>query len=352
MVSSVGRARAHASGPLLVLLAAVLAVVLVLTGAAKAGSDEPVAPVAADRSVDSVPADRAAHSVVADGPCSTPAPGVIGTSERTMTFDGADRRYLVHVPASYDGSRALPVIVLFHGLGRSPEYMLRMTRMDQLADEEDAVVVAPQALGKVPAWKFREVDGRDGADLAFVDALLDDVRSTTCTDEARTYAVGFSNGGALTMALACRDDRRFAAYASVAGPYRTSECDRAPARPLIVFHGMKDKVVPVKGAKKTRIGRLPSAISTTARWAEQNSCLPERRTKLPGGVTRLAYTPCAGGADVEAYFLARGKHRWPGGGAPGATVETPRDRPAKGDVDATQLIWDFVRTHSTHQETR
>lgn len=332
MVSLVRRARTHASGPLLVLLASVLTASLVLAGTTMARSDEPAAPP------------------VADGPCSTPAPGIIGTSQRTMTFGGADRRYLVHVPASYDGSRPLPVVVLFHGLGRDPESMLRMTRMDQLADTEDAVVVAPQALGKVPAWRFREVDGRDGADLAFVDALLDDVRSTTCTDESRTYAVGFSNGGALTMALACRDDDRFAAYASVAGPYRTPECAQAPARPLIVFHGMKDKVVPLKGAAKTKIGRLPSAVLTAARWAQQNGCLPGARTKLPGGVVHLAYTPCAGGADVEAYFLGVGKHRWPGGDAPGATVDSPRTRPAKGDVDATQLIWDFVRTHSIDQE--
>ncbi len=316
------------------LVVVLLAAGLVLAGSSLAGSQE-----------------RAPEVTRGDGPCSTPAPGIIGTSERTMVFDGAQRRYLVHVPATYDGSRRLPVVVLFHGLGRSPEAMLRMTRFDQLADAENAIVVAPQAQGTVPAWRFREVDGREGADLAFVDALLDDVDSTTCTDESRRYAVGFSNGGALTMALACRDDDRFAAYASVSGPYRTADCDRAPARPLVLLHGMKDTVVPPGGAR-TRIGTLPSVVSTTARWARQNDCRPAVRSRPSRGVTHLLYAPCAGGADVEAWFLAGGKHRWPGGGAPGATTETPRTAPKAGDVDATQVIWDFVRTHSAPRETR
>jgi polyhydroxybutyrate depolymerase len=335
VVSLVGRVRTHASGPVLAVLVVLLAGALLFTGTTVAGSQEqPPAPLAR-----------------ADGPCSTPAPGVIGTSERTMTFGGVERRYLVHVPATYDGSRRLPVVVLFHGLGRSPEAMLRMTRFDQLADTENAVVVAPQALGAVPAWRFREVKGVEGADLPFVDALLDDVEATTCTDESRRYAVGFSNGGALTMALACRDDDRFAAYASVAGPYRTPDCDRAPARPLVVLHGLKDTVVPPGGAR-TRIGTLPSVVATTERWARQNGCRPAVRTRPAKGVTHLVHAPCAGGADVEAWFLSRGKHRWPGGGAPAGTRETPRTAPAAGDVDATQVIWDFVRTHSAPRETR
>lgn len=327
VVSVVGRARTPVSGLLVVAVVIALVAALVLAGASTARSN-----------------DAAAPRVVV-GACGTPAPGVIGTSQRTLSFQGVERRYLLHVPASYDGSRAMPVVVLFHGLGRGPEEMLNMTRMDQLADTENAVVVAPQALGKVPAWQFREVDGREGADVAFVDALLDDVRSTTCTDESRTYAVGFSNGGALTMALACRADHRFAAYASVAGPYRTDECDDAPASPLITFHGLKDTVVPVKGADDTKIGPLPSAIATTSRWATQNGCLPGRRTELGDGVVRLGYDPCAGNADVVAYFLGKGKHRWPGGDEPGAKVPSPRVDPAAGDLDATQLIWDFVRTH-------
>lgn len=334
MVTLVRRARTHASGPVLLVALVALVGALVLGGAAIASSDE------------RVPAPRPTT-----GPCSTPAPGLIGTSERTLVFDGAVRRYLVHVPASYDGSRPLPVVVLFHGLGRDPESMLRMTRFDQLADTEDVVVVAPQAQGEVPAWRFREADGREGADLAFVDALIDDVRGTTCTDESRTYAVGFSNGGALTMALACSADDRFAAYASVAGPYRTRECDRAPARPLVVLHGLKDTVVPAEGARRTRIGTLPSALRTTERWAAQNGCSPATRTRLPGGITHLVHAPCAGGADVEAWFLARGTHRWPGGGQPGATVETPRTEPEAGDLDATQVIWDFLRTHSSPRES-
>lgn len=333
MVSLVRRARTHASVPVLAVLVLVLVGASVLGGSTIASSDE-----------------RVVDPPVRSGPCSTPAPGVVGTTERSMVFDGVVRRYLVHVPASYDGSRPLPVVVLFHGLGRDPESMLRMTRFDQLADADDVVLVAPQALGTVPAWRFREVDGVRGADLPFVDALLDDVRDVMCTDESRTYAVGFSNGGALTMALACSADDRFAAYASVAGPYRTPECDRAPARPLIVFHGLKDKVVPAKGAK-TRIGRLPSAVATAERWAVQNGCSPAERTRLRGNVTHLVYTPCAGGADVEAWFLGRGTHRWPGGGKPWATTESPRGTPAAGDVDATELIWDFLRTHRTSGRT-
>ncbi len=54
-------------------------------------------------------------------------------------------------------------------------------------------------------------------DIAFVDALIDEIGAELCIDLARVYAAGWSSGGQASSALACSLDERIAAVAPVAG---------------------------------------------------------------------------------------------------------------------------------------
>jgi polyhydroxybutyrate depolymerase len=273
------------------------------------------------------------------------APGrslAMGTSRHVLDHDGIERTYLVHVPPGYDGSSRVPVVYLFHGLGGEPEVMVQTTRMAELADEEGFIVVTPQGLGALPRWDFRTPASTPGSDHAFVDALVQEVEQTACVDTNREYAAGFSNGSAMTLALACRPDSPFAAYGAVSAPWFVPSCEAAPPASVVYFHGLRDKVVPYDGAD-TLIGRVPSVDDAVTRWARHDRCPPRRATtSVSQNVRHFSWTGCRDGSAVELYAVENGGHRWPGGAAssPGRT-----DGIQTQEIDASRLIWDFFTAH-------
>src|SRR5262249_2643896 len=68
----------------------------------------------------------------------TPAPIISG--ERTISSGGIERRYLLHIPTGYDGSKSLPLVLIFHGGGGTAEAMAHSTQMNAKADQEGFIV--------------------------------------------------------------------------------------------------------------------------------------------------------------------------------------------------------------------
>ena len=151
------------------------------------------------------------------------------------------RRYLVHVPQRYDG-RPLPVVLMCHGAGGTAEWTLGETRWDETADRYGFLVVFPEGTpvdpGRPPRFLsnpqvWDDGSGRRGRaqqeDVAFVNALLDDLPAHFAVDAQRVYATGFSLGASFTFRLGVELSHRLAAIVPVA-----SHCwldDRKPRRP-------------------------------------------------------------------------------------------------------------------------
>lgn len=281
--------------------------------------------------------------VVAPAPCDTARPLPAGTTTQTISSGGRERTYLLHVPPGYDGRTRAPVVLMFHGLGGDPETVLAATGMAEKADEDGTVLVVPLGRGTPSQWRFREPISDPKSDLSFVRDLVREVQRTGCTDPSRLFAAGFSNGSALTLALACDGSTKFAAYAAVSGPYYDeSTCDDAPPASIIYFHGMADTTVPFGGAE-TVIGQLPPVNDTMSKWATRGRCPASGAfTTADSSVHHFAWRSCKGGTDVDIYAVVGGVHGWPGGGpmSPGRTSRT-KDSP----VDATSLLWTFFRQH-------
>jgi polyhydroxybutyrate depolymerase len=277
------------------------------------------------------------ESTSPSGPAGSPANAPEdGTTRHRIEFEGQERNYLRHLPPGYDGRTRLPVIMLFHGLGDDADGILAWTRMDELADTEDAIVVVPEGGRTNPAWDFSAGADDPDSDVAFAHELVDRVMETTCVDERRVYAAGFSNGSTLTLALACEDDRTFAAFGAVSGPYYDPRCDSAPPRPIIYFHGANDMIIPYGGAK-TIIGDLPGVTETLTYWAAHNECdSPARTSRESADVKVSRWTGCAANSDVWAYLIAGGAHAWPGG----------FDGEGSGGIGATELMWEFFSEHT------
>jgi polyhydroxybutyrate depolymerase len=274
--------------------------------------------------------------------CQIARPLPAGTTTQEITSGGRTRTYLLHVPPTYDGNTAAPVVLMFHGLGGEPQTVVDSTGLADRADEDGTILVVPLGRGNPSEWKFRDPVGDPDSDLTFVRDLVRQLQRTACADPSRLYAAGFSNGSALTLALACDGTTRFAAYAAVSGPFYEPRCDDAPPASIIYFHGTSDTTVPFGGAK-TVIGRLPPVNDTMSKWATRGRCPASKAfTTADDAVHHFAWRGCTGDTDVDIYAVVGGVHGWPGGGpmSPGRTSQT-EDSP----VDATDLLWTFFREH-------
>lgn len=247
-----------------------------------------------------------------------------GTFQRTLTIDGEDRDYVVHVSPAAWGGEAVPLVIDLHGLSSSPESQDELSDFRAKADAEGFVVAQPQAAGLLPTWQAGIVPSPD---VGFIRLLIADIG--TSVDLGPVFAAGFSNGAGMAHRLACDAPGDFAAIGTVAGAYPdTGPC--LGAMPVISFHGERDLVVPFEGAGTL----LPPIVEWATSWAERNGCDGLESTEVAAGVERLEWTGCTE-APVELYVIADGRHGWPGTESPSRLFNST------SEISATDVMWEF-----------
>lgn len=259
-----------------------------------------------------------------------------GEFDQTITSGGMERTYILHVPTGYDGSAAMPVVLLFHGFALTGRIMLDYTALGNVADREGFILVSPTGTGDPPRWNAPDMPG--GAnDMLFVDDLLARLDSQLCTDPARTFATGYSNGGGMSARLACEASDRIRAVGLVAAVF----LDCTPKVPVIAFHGTADPLVPFQGSGENTPagggGRFPPIREAVASWAAAIGCQAEPAiTDVSAHVEMSAYNGCqAGDGAAQLYVVDAGGHTWPGADQFGDPAMTTQE------IDASELIWQF-----------
>ena len=314
-----------------------------------------------------------------------------GQHALTIAVGGYTREYLLHVPpqsaALITGSAktrkpcrpqvgrpsrssaaaelvtgALPLVIMLHGGGGNAKLAALTTRWSEKADEIGFFVAYPEALRpareRPPTflrnpqfWNvgsglgYAEKHGVD--DVAFIRALIDELCERLPVDRQRVYATGFSNGAALTFCLGMRLSDRLAAIAPVSGyPWRQQPRPEHPVS-LIYISGTADPMNPIDGsAIESPWGRLPQRPPVEAfirQWAEWVGCSSKRYVlEDKDGVRRMRSGPNEKGVDVEYITISGAGHAWPGG--PALLAERIAGKPTD-KLNATDVIWDFVRRH-------
>jgi polyhydroxybutyrate depolymerase len=261
---------------------------------------------------------------------STPA-GSSSDLTRTVTVNGVQREYILHIPPGLDLSLAVPVVVVFHDYGTAPAEMPAETGFNAVADKNGFLVVYPKGTGSSEnqrAWNTGICCGEALAenvdDPAFVQVLLKDLGSVARLDSKRIYAVGSSNGGVLTYQLACKMSDTFAAVAPVAAQLLQQDTCQ-PQQPVAVLH--------VHGSSDETIG-ISQAQRSIQTWAQLDGCTsPPQQDQPAAKLEHTVYASCRAGTAVELYTVSKGGHNWP------SDLYLPASQSWSG------VIWAFFAAH-------
>lgn len=280
-----------------------------------------------------------AATASASAGCDPARPYPSGDSDRTLASGGIQRTYLLHVPPAYDGSVRTPVVLLFHGYTLNARVMSAYANFGATADSFGFIAVVPNGSGDPQYWNSSTDPGPD--DLGFVRDLLSAVSAQLCTDGARVYAAGYSNGGGMAQFAACGLPGQIAAVGLVASTYGACQ----PGVPVVAFHGTADPILPFEGASASLGvvgGRTPPVRQVLSAWAARLGCdrLPTISRVAPQ-VELSTFRRCLSG-DGEAllYAVLGGGHTWPGSG-----VAIDLLGPTTTEVDASALLWQFFAAH-------
>jgi len=265
----------------------------------------------------------------------------------SIEHDGRKRAFILYVPANYSGQEDVPLLFNFHGYSSNDKVQMLYGDFRPLADTAGFLIVHPQGtkLNGISHWNVGGWTlGSTADDVGFTEALLDTLRARYRIDSMRVYATGMSNGGYMSLLLACQLSNRIAAVASVTGsmtPEMYNQCD--PQRPVAVMqiHGTADGIVPYTGT-----GWSISIKKVLEYWVDENNCNKEAvKENISNSdpddgstVEHLSYLGGDEGVAVEHFKVLGGGHTWPGTkyGSSGTNY----------DIDASFEIWHFLSRYS------
>ncbi|HWP94029.1 MAG TPA: PHB depolymerase family esterase [Thermodesulfobacteriota bacterium] len=276
----------------------------------------------------------------------------------SLDFGGIKRTYRIHVPTSYDRTKPVPLLLVFHGLGGSGREMEVATGFNELSDRRGFLVVYPD--GYEASWadgSGATPAGRAGVDdVGFVSALIDKLGNEFRIDSGRVYATGYSNGGMFVQRLACELSQKITAVASVAGTMAeklSTSCNPGRAVSVMHVHGTEDSIVPWQGGEVRGVGisgwRILSIPTTVSKWSDINGCPKSSEEDYIASnnraVKRKTYSGCRDSTEVVLYGIIGGGHNWPRLMKRTKLTESHSSE-AGTEIYAEELIWNFFEKYS------
>ncbi|MBS2014456.1 MAG: hypothetical protein JST00_16340 [Deltaproteobacteria bacterium] len=166
----------------------------------------------------------------------------------------AGRRFHVYGPNNYDETKTYPVVFMFHGLGADGPAFASWFEMQKYVEGE-AFVVYGSAATVGGSWQ-------PGAqtELDYFDQVVARLGTEYCINPSRLLAFGFSWGGSMASALACKRAGHIKALAIGAGSWGggLTGCGRLP-----VIHANR-----TADTNET----IAMGMSTAKKWAAYNKC--------------------------------------------------------------------------------
>lgn len=255
---------------------------------------------------------------------------------RTLTSNGRERVFHLHVPASLDLEKPAPVLLCFHGAGGNGLAELRPFL--KLAEEHRFLLVGPEGINR--RWNAGcedEIEATGGADdVGFVRDLIEVLGRELPVDSRRIYGWGFSNGAALLHRLAAERPESFTAIAAAgAAMARNTGASLKPGPPVSVqiLVGGEDPMFGHQG--NLRGGTFHTAAETAALWSRRNDCREPVEIDTPVPLTRWAAPDGQTVGEVELWIVTGGGH-------------TPK---LSGKFDTASETWKFLSRQVRSEES-
>ncbi|MEB8386921.1 PHB depolymerase family esterase [Rhodobacteraceae bacterium KMM 6894] len=252
------------------------------------------------------------------------------------------------------GSDRLPLIVMLHGCGQSPDDFARGTGMNAVAKEHGCMVLYPaqarkSQLNRCWNWFKRENQVRGAGEPALIADLTRQIIADHPVDPAKVYVAGLSAGASAALVLATAYPDIFAAVGvhsglTVGAAHDASSAATAmqsgnPGRrtgvkmPTIIFHGDADKVVSPRNGRFVAIRALEGFDSLDR---------TERTGRVAGGRSyeRTVHRIGRGRPWVETWVINGAGHGWSGGNAKERFTDS-------GGPDASRAMMRFFLRHRT-----
>lgn len=243
------------------------------------------------------------------------------------------------------------LVLALHGRGSSPEDLRAMTGLDQAAD--GLAVVFPGAVdgGWGDDTFTTPARPRGDEDVAFLDALVDELRTDPRIADSPVGIAGFSNGASMALRYAAERPDDVRAVVAVAGqlPRDPAIRPREPV-PLLLVYGTADPIRSHDAGVLSHADRQPGGPTPTLSTSETVNAFVSVMTSVthegpsetdpdPTDGTRLRTERWLGADEsiVVLHTVVDGGHTWPSARSP-----VRRDfGPTSQDLDATAAAMTF-----------
>jgi polyhydroxybutyrate depolymerase len=239
----------------------------------------------------------------------------------------ANRPYGLKVPAGYDGQHAVPLVVLLHGYTANGATQANYFGLVTEADKAGFILAYPDGTRDRVGNRFWNATDaccdffRSGVDdVAYIDAVIDEITSRYRVDPARIFVTGHSNGAFMAHRYACDRADRVAAVVALAGMTwkDQGQCRPSSAVSVLHVHGRDDGTVRYDGGMMPNGATYPGAVETVGDWAKLDGCngqlaatgrrLDLDRTIAGDETVEEAYSGCPAGSAVQLWTIEHGGH--------------------------------------------
>ena len=247
-------------------------------------------------------------------------------SNPTLAIDDA-RPAEVIIPSDYNTETRYPLVILLHGFGANGYIQSLYFGLNTRVDTQQFVLVTPDGtmneLGRrywnaTPSCCAGPDEEDQIDDVAYIRGLIEKAAATYSIDTSRIGLIGHSNGGFMSLRMACEASDLVTSVVSLAGSTWEDAASCTPAEypvSVLAMHGDKDATIPYAGSV-TR--GYPSAMETIARFAGLAGCdisnpsMPENidvDASIDGAETEiLRYSGCTPGVDAELWTMVGSPH--------------------------------------------
>ena len=143
-----------------------------------------------------------------------------GDHPRSLTVNGNERSYLIHIPPKYDAKKPAPVVLAYHGAMTNGAIMTVFSGLNKKADESGFIAVYPNGNGEgklMLVWNSgglrgkslnekyddvaftaaRRYEAGNGYRQFFLRAILDSIAQNIVTQDGATFTLGTDAGTTL-----------------------------------------------------------------------------------------------------------------------------------------------------------